>query len=256
MDLLKSVLLDLRSFFLIVNRKERHNVHGAGMPIGRKFLIELLCHLFYQGLIFIRLELFGQGPYTTLKMVNRIVNIIGIFWLSPAKCSRFHYEIRDNRNHLNMASVQCSVRSGVLNGNVIGRKFKRKITASRGKCFDTINMLADISAIATIFTRQEIDINIISDTIDNYGFYKGKELFGVFLISVLQQYPLDCKIAFGFLDFLLIQKHIDVYRSNVLAVRENERRYLASDDSNIFLEFIQDVDDFTENRVGSLLLAF
>ena len=91
MDLLKSVLLDSCSFFLIVNGKERCNVHGAGMPIGREFLIELLCHLFYQGLIFIRHELFGQSPYTALEMVNRIVNIIGIFWLSPTKRSRFHY---------------------------------------------------------------------------------------------------------------------------------------------------------------------
>ena len=256
MDLLKSVLLDSCSFFLIVNGKERNNVHRAGMPMRGEFFVELLCHLFYQGFVFIRLELLGQGPYTTLEMVNRIVNIIGIFWLSTAKCSSFHYEIRDNRNHLNMAGVQCSVWPGKMNSKFIGRKFKRKITASRGERFDTINMLADISALTAILTRQEIDINIIADAIDSYGFYKGKELFGVFLISVLQQYPLDCKIAFGFLDFLLIQQHIDVYRSNVLAVRENERRYLASDDSNIFLEFIQDVDDFTENRVGSLLLAF
>ena len=94
--------------------------------------------------------------------------------------------------------------AGQLCWNIENQWFNTFVYAKIAKDPTIISWMVAISAIATILTGQEIDIYIIADAIDGYGFYKGKELLGVFLISVLQQYPLDCKIAFGFLDFLLI----------------------------------------------------
>ena len=59
MDLLICVLLNLLSFFLIINGKERYNIHRASMPMRRKFFVEFLCHLLYQSLFLIWLELLG-----------------------------------------------------------------------------------------------------------------------------------------------------------------------------------------------------